>query len=74
MTRFLQTMLGLAALLCSATYAFRTFVEAGLACAKMQSQPQRAPQGDWAKPAHERANYRREIAKHGEPQYGGTGI
>ncbi len=37
-------------------------------------QPQRAPQGDWAKPAWERANYAGEIAKHGEPQMGGTGI
>lgn len=39
-----------------------------------EQPPQRAPQGDWAKPAWERANYASEIAKHGEPQMGGTGI
>ena len=39
-----------------------------------EQPPQRAPQGDWAKQPWERANYASEIAKHGEPQMGGTGI
>ena len=87
MTRTFQMMLGIAALLCSATYAFRTLVEAGLSVAG-DADPggscvatglnvagyNAAPRGDWDKPPCERANYRREIARHGEPQIGGTGI